>query len=356
MIRIATGNLLTADVDALVNTVNTVGVMGKGIALQFKNAYPQMFKAYAQAAKVGEVRLGQMHVWATGQLDGPRYIINFPTKGHWRSKSRLQDIDAGLTDLVAVIKHLEIRSIAIPPLGAGNGGLEWNQVEPRIRAALADLPHIDAWVYTPTFTPRAAEMKHASEPPAMTPGRAALVVLLAAYERTALGATPLELQKLMYFLQEAGEPLRLRYQPHLYGPYADNLRHVLNQVEGHYVTGYGDASSLVMEAEPLAVLPEAVPIATSMLSASPDTSERIDRVAQLTEGFASMYGLELLATVHWCALRLGVEVEERLDELVATVHAWSPRKRDMFTSRHIRIAWRTLNNQSWLVGAPPATS
>ncbi len=352
MIRTVTGNLLAADVDALVNTVNTVGVMGKGIALQFKNAYPQMFKAYARAVKAGEVQLGRMHIWETGQLDGPRYIINFPTKGHWRSGSKIRDIDAGLVDLVSVIKYLGIGSIAIPPLGAGNGGLEWDQVEPRIRAALAALPDIDARVYTPTFTPRAAEMKHASEPPAMTPSRAALVVLLGAYERTALGATPLELQKLMYFLQEAGEPLRLRYQAHLYGPYADNLRHVLNQVEGHYVTGYGDASSRVVNAEPLAVLPEAVPAATSMLSASPDTTERIDRVTQLTEGFASMYGLELLATVHWCAIRSKVELEDRLDELVEAVHEWSPRKRDMFTSRHIHIAWKALKDQSWLIGAP----
>lgn len=133
MITEAHGNLLEADVDALVNTVNTVGIMGKGIALQFRQAYPEMFKDYSRAAKRREVALGTMHVWPTGLMTGPRFIINFPTKGHWRSSSKFGDIDRGLDDLVRVVQEHGIRSIAIPPLGCGNGGLAWSDVEPLIR-------------------------------------------------------------------------------------------------------------------------------------------------------------------------------------------------------------------------------
>lgn len=135
----AYGNLLDADVDALVNTVNTVGVMGKGIALQFRRAYPKMYADYERAAKAGRIQLGQMHVWPTESLAGPRYIINFPTKGHWRARSRLSDIEQGLRDLVRVVQELRIRSLALPPLGCGNGGLDWRDVEPRIRAQLTPL-------------------------------------------------------------------------------------------------------------------------------------------------------------------------------------------------------------------------
>lgn len=120
MIRDMHGNLLADEADALVNTVNTVGVMGKGIALQFKRAYPEMFKAYARAAKDGTLETGRMHVWETGSLTGPRFIINFPTKRHWKAGSRIEDIDAGLTDLVRVVRDLGITSIALPPLGCGN--------------------------------------------------------------------------------------------------------------------------------------------------------------------------------------------------------------------------------------------
>ena len=124
MIKETAGNLLSADAEALINTVNTEGVMGKGIALQFKKAYPAMYDAYRKAAKAGKVRLGHMHVWPTGQMTGPKYIINFPTKGHWKSSSKLKDIESGLADLIAVIGRLGIESIAVPPLGCGNGGLD----------------------------------------------------------------------------------------------------------------------------------------------------------------------------------------------------------------------------------------
>lgn len=150
MIRFTTGNLLEADVEALVNTVNTVGVMGKGIALMFKEAYPANFQEYATACKRGEVRTGRIFLTETGQLAGPRWILNFPTKRHWRTRTRLEWIEEGLKDLRRVIEREGIRSIAIPPLGCGNGGLDWSQVRPHIERALGDLPGVEVVAYEPT--------------------------------------------------------------------------------------------------------------------------------------------------------------------------------------------------------------
>ena len=115
MIEYRTGDILQADAEALVNTVNCVGIMGRGVALQFKNAYPDNFKAYEAACARGEVQPGRMFVFRTGQLTNPKYVINFPTKGHWRARSRLNDIEEGLTDLRRVIRDRKIQSVAIPP-------------------------------------------------------------------------------------------------------------------------------------------------------------------------------------------------------------------------------------------------
>jgi O-acetyl-ADP-ribose deacetylase (regulator of RNase III) len=346
MITEAHGNLLEADVDALVNTVNTAGIMGKGIALQFRRAYPEMFKTYSRAAKRGEVTLGSMHVWATDLMTGPRFIINFPTKGHWRSSSKIGDIDRGLDDLVRVIQDHGIRSIAIPPLGCGNGGLAWSEVEPLIRRKLEAVPDVDVLLYPPEGAPAAADMPVSGQRPNLTPGRAALVAMMAEYARHSMADPSLiETQKLTYFLQEAGEPLGLDFVGHHYGPYADKLRHVLQLLEGHVLSGFGDGSRPVREAEPLTVLPGAEEAALSFLATSPDTAARIDRVMALVEGFESAYALELLATVHWVIER---EANTRDSaEIVHAVREWSPRKGRMFTPEHIRVAMAALSERGW---------
>ncbi|NEA35323.1 macro domain-containing protein [Streptomyces sp. SID13031] len=348
MITEAHGNLLAADADALINTVNTVGVMGKGIALQFRRAYPAMFKDYEQAAKAGMLQLGKMHVWPTGLMTGPRFIINFPTKGHWKARSRVADISAGLVDLVQVVRDLDIRSIAVPPLGCGNGGLRWEEVEPIIRGAFTEIPDVDVILFPPGEKPRASEMKSRDTTPKMTPGRAALIALIKRYSDLALANPSLiESQKLMYFLQEAGEPLRLNYQRHHYGPYADNLRHVLKVVEGHYLTGFGDGSTPVRAAEPIEVLPGADAAAQPVLAEHPETVRRIERVVELTEGFETPYGLELLATVHWVA-RTVDEARDDPSVVAREVRDWSPRKGRMFTPNHIQVAFRALIDRGWL--------
>jgi O-acetyl-ADP-ribose deacetylase (regulator of RNase III) len=148
VIRYTTGNLLESGAEALVNAVNTVGVSGKRIALTFRQAYPDNFRAYEAAAKAGRVAVGEMFM--TERLDRvrPRFIVNFPTKQHWRHPSRLEWIDDGLAALRREIAARGIRSIAIPPLGAGNGGLDWADVRPLIERALANVD-ADIMVFEP---------------------------------------------------------------------------------------------------------------------------------------------------------------------------------------------------------------
>ena len=250
MITYAQGNLLTADVDALVNTVNTAGVMGKGIALQFKRAFPSNYDDYRSACERHEVRIGFMHVHRLTGVIRPSYIINFPTKRHWRSPSRLEDIESGLVALRESITKLGIMSIAIPPLGCGNGGLDWEAVKPRIEAAFVDLPDIDVRVYAPGKPPAAEDMPIASAKPELTRHRAAFIALLARYMRQGvsrgLAVEPkislLEAHKITYFLQKSGYDLRLDYEKGHFGPYSQGLDRAISSLEGHYLVGYGDGT------------------------------------------------------------------------------------------------------------------
>lgn len=341
------GNLLEADADALVNTVNTVGVMGKGIALQFKKAYPDMFAEYERASKHGELRLGRIHVYETGRMR-PRFILNFPTKKHWRSRARLRDIQLGLDDLITQVRALNIASIAVPPLGSGHGGLEWNDVRPVIVDALDELDDVDVFLYVPAGAPKAADVRNETERPGMTLGRAALVALLQGYSERVVDVSLIEVQKLMYLLQEAGQPLKLNYQKDYYGPYADNLRHVLHKVEGHFIVGYGDASDTVHAAEPIRLLERAVEEATDVLAGEPELKGRIEQVLDLVDGFESAYALELLSTVHWVATRESSEAATDPGAAAQIVGKWSSRKQRMFGEKHVRAAWERLHANGWL--------
>ncbi|OAI63543.1 Appr-1-p processing protein [Ralstonia solanacearum] len=344
MIEYTSGNILHADVEALVNTVNCVGIMGRGIALQFKNAYPDNFAAYAAACKQEAVVPGRMFVYATGWLANPKYIINFPTKRHWKGKSRIEDIDAGLVDLCRVIRDREIQSIAIPPLGSGLGGLEWDDVRPRIERALSSLEGVRVQVYEPNGAPESDKMVHKREVPNMTPGRAALVELMSRYLRGLLdpSVSLLEVHKLMYFMQQAGEPLKLKFQAAHYGPYAENLRHVMKAIEGHFVSGYADGGDAPDKA--LALVPGAEEEASRFLTEMEDTRRRFDRVSDLVEGFESPYGLELLSTVHWVATHAP---DSSIQDLTCRVHEWSDRKRQ-FSQRQIQIAADVLSRKGWI--------
>jgi len=348
MIKFTSGDILKCEADALVNTVNCVGVMGRGIALQFKNAFPGNFKAYAAACQRGDVQPGHMFIYETGQLTPPRYIINFPTKRHWRGKSRIEDIDAGLSALAEVVRTRRIRSIAIPPLGSGLGGLDWLEVRPRIERALAPLQDAEILVFEPTGAPTSDTMVHVRQVPKMTAGRAAIVELIYRYLGGFLDpfVTLLEVHKLMYFIQEAGEPLHLKYVKAQYGPYAENLRHVLRAVEGHLIAGYADGGDA--PDKPLTLVPGAIEEASGFLDQHADSRARFERVTRLVEGFESPYGLELLSTVHWVMTHEGVS---QLEEVAGRIHAWNPRKRQ-FTLRQIAIAVDRLAAQGWVSSQP----
>lgn len=344
MIRYTTGDILKAEAEAMVNTVNCVGIMGRGIALQFKNMFPANFKAYATACEREEVQPGRMFVFDTGELTYPRYIVNFPTKRHWRGKSRIEDIEVGLVALVDEVRARGIRSIAIPPLGSGLGGLDWSQVRPLIERAFAALPDVEVQVFEPIGAPTDSRANRSTEVPKITAGRAALAALMRRYLGALLdpSISLLEVHKLMYFLQAAGEPLRLRYVKAPYGPYAENLRHVLLAVEGHLVSGYADGGDA--PDKPLSLVPGAVEEATLFLNAHAATHARLDRTEALVEGFETPYGLELLSTVHWVATQEGAA---SVQEITEAVHRWNTRKRQ-FTTDQISLAAARLREQGWL--------
>ena len=342
MINHTLGDISRADAEAIVNTVNCVGIMGRGVALQIKKEFPKNFKAYKVACERGEVQPGKMFVFETNMFTNPKYIINFPTKKHWRNKSRMEDIESGLEALVNTVQRYEIRSIAIPALGSGNGGLDWNKVRPRIETALRVIPSLQVTI----FGPDSALVKPRSRNvPDMTPSRATLVALMSRYLSGLMDpfVSLLEVHKLMYFMQEAGEPLRLQYVKGSHGPYAKNLGHVLNAIEGHLVLGYADGNNA--PDEQLELLSGAVENAKSFLADKQDMLFRFGRVDQLVEGFETPLGLELLATVHWVITHENVTDS---DDIVDKVHAWNKSKEKRFTSRQIRIAFETLQSKGWL--------
>ncbi|HBN85050.1 MAG TPA: Appr-1-p processing protein [Clostridiales bacterium] len=246
-------------------------------------------------------------------------------------------------DLAKVIKTYNIKSIAIPPLGSGLGGLDWFLVKGKIKAALIDIKDVEINVYEPTGAPKAEDMVRNKQVPSMTPGRAALVELIHFYLKGLLDPfiTLLEIHKLMYFLQASGENLRLQYTKETYGPFARNLSHVLNVVEGHMLSGYADGGNNPRKR--LELIPGATDDAKKFLSSQPDTLKRIERVSELVDGFETPFGLELLATVHW----LVKNGANSLNEVIEETYAWNQHK-SQFSPRQIEIALRRLVSLQWV--------
>ena len=350
--QIKRGDLLKQDADAIVNTVNCVGVMGKGIALQFKQRWPENFKAYERACRLDEVKIGRMFLFDSGGLVRPHFIINFPTKRHWREKSRIEYIEAGLTDLVAQVKRLGIKSIAIPPLGCGNGGLAWERVRVLVGQAFDTLPDVDVLLFEPKGAPPPLEMVIRTDRPRMTPARAAIIKILSVYREMQYTLSHLEVQKLVYFLEAAGQPLSLAFDKNKFGPYSERLWHALKGMDGHYIRGVGDRTG---EAE-IMVAPEALSSAESFLTAADTESglrERVTRVSDLIEGFETPYGMELLATVHWVVHH--DPFAKSVSEAISAVQAWSPHKKEVLKPAHIQVAWNRLASGRWLPDSASAS-
>lgn len=342
MISYKKGNMFNEDAEAIINTVNCVGVMGRGIALQFKKLYPDNFKEYHKACKAGEVKPGKMFIFSNSLLINPKYIINFPTKRHWKGKSSIYDIKEGLLALKKDIKKLNIQSIVIPPLGCGLGGLNWADVKNLIDDIMGDLNDVQIIVFKPNNEDHSLS-NNLLKAPNMTPGRAVLIELMDKYFRALLDPiiTLLEIHKLMYFMQEAGEPLRLNFKKAPYGPYAENLGHVLNVMEGFYTNGYDGEDKPTKE---ILLLPKAIDDAKIFLKQKSDVMNRLERVVKLVEGFESAFGLELLATVHWVVSKQRVV---NIEDVIKAVYAWNLRKKQ-FSERQIRIAYERLCTNGWV--------
>ncbi|MGW4412236.1 type II toxin-antitoxin system antitoxin DNA ADP-ribosyl glycohydrolase DarG [Nonomuraea sp. NPDC004702] len=332
------GNLLHDHPQALVNTVNTVGVMGKGIALQFKRAFPEVFAAYAQACAQGRVRPG--HIFPVPIADGQRWVLNFPTKRHWRQPSQLEDIRDGLDDLARLLGDLNITSVALPPLGCGNGGLEWSVVRPLIVEKLAPLD-IDIRLYRPG-TPAARDMITRTTPPTLTTPLLYLIAGLARYVTAAFDAgvthTPrlslLEAHKVSYLLQSSGLELNLRFDPHLYGPFSADLNRILATLEGHYVIGYGDGTGGARA--DLEVLADTMRKVTLTTSDDVAFNQAWNTVQRAIVGFEYPEGMELLATVHYLATRPGGTTN--VPAISSQIAGWNERKRRLFRQADISVA------------------
>ncbi len=336
------GNLLNAETEAIVNTVNTVGVMGKGIALQFKERYPQNYKAYKAACKNGLVKTGKMFVFTELDLQGQKIIVNFPTKEEWYKNSQYKWIEEGLEDLVDVINDLKIKSISIPPLGCGNGGLQWEKVKDLMIHYLGNLPEVEVLVYEPNAQIKNILQKENSKKEVkLTPARAMLLYALFKFEKYGEYSTVFTANKLAYFLQESGENLKLKFEPYTYGPYAQAVEKVLYALNGKYLKGLEQMNAKPFE--PLELnysrFKEVEDYVTSNLSE--EQRNRLESLFEAIEGFESTLSLEILSSVHYITSKYP-QIEKA--EIVDKIKEWNKRKSDLMTEKYVSIAYEHLED------------
>jgi O-acetyl-ADP-ribose deacetylase (regulator of RNase III) len=333
------GDLFAEPAEALVNTVNCVGVMGKGVALEFKRRWPDNFRKYKNACDSKTLRPGKLYVHQTGDMfsaGGPKFIINFPTKDHWRSHSKLEYIESGLDTLVDTIRRCGITSLALPPLGCGNGGLDWDDVKPLIASKLGDLQGVAIVVLEPKRENVEAEHRGISLP--MTYPRAVLIKALGDLELLFDGAFDrISLQKIVYFLQSLGVNYGLAFKKYLFGPYSESLRRAFIALERQkMIDGFTSEDRLSR------VTPTAYALADEYLNntgLSETASKAVDNLSKLIQGFEGPYGLELLSSVHHV---VNSEKLNSLEEAVNAMAAWNDNKRNKFKPSVIEAAYNRL--------------
>jgi len=342
MIHYKIGNLLESEAEALVNTVNTVGVMGKGIALQFKNMFPINFKEYAKACKNKEVNVGKLLITEeVSLLSGKKIIINFPTKTNWRLPSEFSYIESGLIDLVKEIKERKIKSIAIPPLGAGNGGLDWSKVKLILERHLSEID-CDIYIYEPSESIQEVLKKERVK---LTPARAMLLSVL--YDLVINGefVSEFSAEKIAYFLQRFGgkDVFKLQFQPNFYGPYSGKVKHVLHYLNGSYIMGYSSKDKKPFEE--LGLITEAESEVDAFLNSQDNVQikQTVDKTKNFLSGFYSPFGLELLSTIDF--IRENKKVDS-VEGIVKELENWSDRKKTMFTNpKFIQIAINNIESK-----------
>lgn len=341
MIKFLTGDLLKADAEALVNTVNTVGVMGKGIALQFKEAFPYNNKVYIQACKNNELAPGKLlAVWDTNLLYGKKLIVNFPTKTHWRQPSQYEYIEQGLKDLKTIIQINNITSIAIPPLGAGNGGLDWEKVKPMIIQELQDLS-TEIQIYEPNAAIKEFLQKQETKKVVeLTPARAALLYSLFAFESFGEYCSLFAANKLAYFLQRMGQNLKLDFKPHYYGPYALGVEKVLYYLNGSYIKGLEQGQARPFE--PLKLDYEKWDTVNKYVQSMTSTDkERLHNMLMFLKNFTSELSLEILATVDFIIVE---HPQYTIDEVMNAIASWNTRKKELFRRESVERAYNHLHS------------
>lgn len=339
------GNLLSANTQALVNTVNTVGVMGKGIALQFKEAFPFNFKIYAAACKKKELQPGKLLVVKEPTLEGEKLIINFPTKTEWFLKSKYEYVEEGLKELARVIEEYNIKSIAIPPLGCGHGGLKWDKVKTLIEKYLSHLQEVEIQVYEPNEAVKELlkkqELKKVVK---LTPARAMLLYALFYYETLGETTSLFVANKLAYFLKRLGETSlnKLNFGRSHYGPYSVGVEHVMHALNGKYLKGLEQMNAKAFDVLELnySAFSEIKNYIDRELT--PEHKQRLDNLIQLIDGFESAFSLEILATVDFVKNENHNKIVE--EDIIQAIHNWSERKRSLFKAKYIQIAANHLEN------------
>lgn len=362
MIQYITGNIFESKAEALVNTVNTVGVMGKGLALQFREIFPENYKVYRQECKSGRFDIGQLLITEDTTATGERKIIvNFPTKRHWRYPSEYPFIESGLKKLREEIEKRGIRSIAIPPLGSHNGGLDWMKVRSMIEEILSEMD-CEIMIYEPT---REISEKMKAEKASLTPARALILTMFADMVRNGEFASVFAAEKIVYFLQRfgGGSIFKTDFKPYYYGPYSGGkIVHLLYALNGSYIKGMSG-----MDVKPFDYLwltENAGPDAQSYIETYRDNSlkQLAENVKRFLQPFYSNYSLELISSVDYLvqnspALEGWDErpEDEVLDVLGKELAKWSPRKSKLFKREWQKTALKYLkeNNINQLaVGLP----
>lgn len=335
MFRIEKENIVNIKADALVNSVNLVGVMGKGVAHAIKEAFPENYKLYKKACETKQIDIGKIFVTETGQLF-PRYIINFPTKKHWRNPSKYSWIEKGLISLKEWLINSDIKSIAIPPLGSGSGKLDWNEVKKIIMEKLLDISNeIDIILIEPSLSYESTDIIKAQKNN-LTPARAMLLYLLNRYRVLGYEINLLVVQKIAYFLQRVGEPLKLNFQKGFYGPYAHNLIPVLKALKPKYLsfTSLNDSKPSTIIKLNQNVIDEIENYIS--INLTPQQKENLEKTISLIKDFETPFGIELLGTIDF------ILVEKRsfadTNQILSEISNWTRRKANLFKPYHIEVA------------------
>lgn len=342
MIEYTIGNLFESDAEALVNTVNTVGVMGKGVALQFKKNFHNNYKAYVEACKNGDVQIGRMFVVRDHSLLGEKLIVNFPTKTDWRKPSEYEYVERGLDALVDTIRQYGIKSIAIPPLGAGNGGLHWDRVKKMIEEKLAALD-VRIIVYEPS---QQIKERLAKERVKLTDARALLLYVLFDLVRHGEYVSEFSCEKVCYFLQRFGAKkyFKLEYIPYYYGPYSGKVRHVLYALNGSYIMGYSDMDKKAFS--PLNLIPDCWNEVSQYVESKSELKEIAERTMAFLRGFYSDFALELLSSIDFL-LQSGQATDRQ--SVIDGLNSWNDRKRSLFSdTRYIDISLKHLSEANFV--------